>query len=420
MPVRHGHKQVMHPPPVRLPSNQTGGLEASPEQPLQPTAVTATEATQAAPAAASTPPHHHEAAKVQRIGRLRHFVDEISGNQTELSAETREYLRGGGSLQEALAEINSLRNNVFKEPTKTETELTDARSDFVETLKRRAPQRRSQVHKAHSRYGSALAHLVVEATAGASAAASTVEEFADAQIGVIADLVVAERQKLRAMLSQSSKESFAARVLKTPALRRSVVGSVVSSALAVRLGLVPGASESLDHTLQTNLEMFSAFLFARGTQRHAYKRLTEAAAERRLRGTTRKIEQDETVADDLIDRTTRKVGVNHAKTKDPKTTADARRFAGDFYDRHLTEVKALAKQTEGAEEKFAELVSKVIDEELAKMRHEMASHPGRRVIFEGLALVLTFSGGNLTYKVAESFTVGAETSEAINFDEEPL
>lgn len=353
----------------------------------------------------------------QRITELSKAIDEIAGNG-ELSDTTRSFLRSGGSIDSALNEIQTLREAPETKREKTETDklLDEAREEYAQALTRRGRGRRKAVE---GKYTDALTARIKEVSSlndpeGAKSYEEDkelkIEALADAELSVVADMLLVERDKLASAVHDKQKVGRLTKLMNNKVVRGALVAGVVGAAAATHLELLPGESKDIIENADTALTTLSSFLFAAGTQNKAYRKLNQVIENRQQRKFRKQLAND-IVGDTLARRTAQRTEELSQRPDRPYTPEDAAKLVDKVYGAHGEDVRNIISPEGETSVQYANLVSTLVTEEVGRQRRELAASHTRTIIFRSVAVASSALFAGTVYQVNEAVTLGKDLRE---------
>lgn len=347
-----------------------------------------------------------------RVHLLRNAVDELAGDSSNLSEATRTYVREGGGIQTALAEIDELRG---KKPEGPEQELQTARQEYVTAL---ASKDKEVRRTAQEQYKSAVIKAFREATVRENASPEhtekttiTPESLAEQRLSIVTDLVLSERHRLQATLQESGpKPRVIESLLEKNKVRMTMVSGLVGTALATRFGLLP--SEASTHMVEHGLNMATAFLFAHNTQETVSKQIEGRRAARQAAKQAKALEEDQTKTG-VTKRVIRRSRARPNNHEDVYAPEEAEQFVGGVVLGHMEDIQSAAEKPEKADETYAHLLASLVEDELAATREKVSMSRVKWVLFGGLSVAASMSMAGPMVAAAESAALGREAKEII-------
>ena len=350
-----------------------------------------------------------------RVGYLRGVVDELASDTNDLSEPTRDYIRKGGSIQTALAEIDDLRGKKIEGP---EVALQEARQEYIKALASKDPAVREA---AEERYRTAVVDAFRHASEHENTASTeeseeiTAERLAEERLSIATDLLLSERHRLREKLAEESpvKQSFVKRFLNNNKVRLAMVGGLVGSALATRFGMLP--SEEATHLVETGLNLATAFMFARHS-RSVVEGVSDRLEARRTAKEAARVEEgvkaDEKAAD-ITGRVVERAKGRHSRHEKEYDETEARRYVGRIVLDHAEDISAVAHRPESADDAYAELLGSLVGDEMERVRRKVQLSRTKIVVLSGLSVAAAVAMTGPLTSISESLVIGKEAKEAI-------
>lgn len=211
-----------------------------------------------------------------RLGLLKgYFIDIASG---PLEPETKEYVRGGGSLRLCLTEIMSL-----SEPCEQDQQVRSIRSAYMGLVLQKRGFLRRAAHKRNLREVEEVYTEAVVAKISAVLDAQTPEEsmalgqmptlvkkasfedgqelsgddFAANHLYLLVDTALKEHVHRRHMVERHQKESRISKIASNRSLNISIAGTVFAAAISPRLGVLPVHGDQIAGNIETGLRVLS-------------------------------------------------------------------------------------------------------------------------------------------------------------------
>jgi hypothetical protein len=346
-----------------------------------------------------------------RIRELRQIVDEIAGDG-ELSPETRDFLRDGNSITDALKEIAELGASSVEgygdAPTEKDEILNSARLNYAQTLRGR---RRRSLTVAETDYKEAVIKNVLEKTDVDIKQETSYENLTTVQLAATADILLQERKKLATLIEGNAENSKLFRLLSNKKVRYGLLGTIVGASLATHFGALPIESEEVIHLVEQSLEATTSYVLVLSGQSHAARGYRTLMNKHEQKRDERKLQKDPEIQA-MAESTTGQVV--ETSVKRPYSDLDARRFIEHVYGKYADRLKEIT--ADRSEMDMLRFTSQLVEDEVVRSRKELGRARFTSAAFHAVAIGAALAYMGPSVKVAESATQGREAMEGMNME----